>query len=87
MLIYSNRANGKVTEHTQITQYSAIENYAIHHGAGGYVIYANLVSGRSVELIVIPSYDRAVEIIEKIEREATTDGEKVDLRFLQVHPA
>jgi len=86
MLIYSNEADGKVAKDTQITDRGAIEGYHIIHEQAGYVVYARLISGRSVILIVQPSYDQAVAVVEKIEREYAGDADRVDLRFLQLHP-
>lgn len=86
MLIYSNEANGKATGNTQVTFHDAIEGYTISPEPVGHVVYARLLTGRQIILIVQPSYDQAVAIIEKIEREYEGDAPLVDLRFLQIHP-
>ena len=86
MLIYSNKAHGKISGDTDILQYSAIEGYTIIAQPDGYTIYAQTVGGNDIALIVMPSYDQAVAIVEKIEREAEGDAPKIDLRFLQLNP-
>jgi len=86
VLIYSNEANGKVTGNTQVTFHDAIEGYTISPEPVGHVVYVWLLTGRQIILIVQPSYDQAVAIIEKIEREYAVGAPMVDLRFLQLHP-
>ena len=86
MLIYSNKANGKVSGDPDILQYSSIEGYTIVSQPDGYTVYAQTVGGQDIALIVQPSYDQAIAIVEKIEREADGDAPKIDLRFLQLNP-
>jgi len=86
MLIYSNAANGKTAKDTWIIHYDAIEGYLIYPYLDRYEIIAKLKSGRDVTLITKPSYDEAIAVVEKIEREAPGgNGKTLDFRFLQVH--